>query len=370
MYSSVIHKWWRDFFMRVTNSSVKQNLIRRYILNDLCPLCKDEPVPLNELAIARHFGVNRLTVRSACADWIASGMLALIPGRRGYFIMPHFVRMTYTPIGIIGDEVMAPILDSGNFNILKHFADAMGPFHGDYQFLALQSDEPSKMLEELLSSPIQLFFFFGLHEKHIPVVEGLLKEKRSLIVFAPSYNENFVKPSGNTLYFDFSRNGHMRLETIARGGFHRPLYLDTCKAETFFTFCREGEKYGIECSEKRFYNLNTTKKEEFIRLLTKKEVDCIVAQPNLFFHELFSEIKEFENVPIYMDDCPHARYLHKEFPSLDIRYFPYSIFEEKHKAAGREAAKLLKKSFPDKPIIFSNRLLNPTQNKKLKKGEK
>ena len=105
----------------------KQNLVRRYIIGKLFPACGKEPMPLNELAIARKFGVNRLTVRKVCADLVQDHSLITIPGRRGLFINPDYVMMRGARrfIGVIGSVRKLPLIEKSNFQILSAFDSAI-----------------------------------------------------------------------------------------------------------------------------------------------------------------------------------------------------------------------------------------------------
>jgi len=342
----------------------KQNLVRRYIIGKLFPACGKEPMPLNELAIARKFGVNRLTVRKVCADLVQDHSLITIPGRRGLFINPDYVMMRGARrfIGVICSVRKLSLIEKSNFQILSAFDSAMDDCDGDYQFLSIASDDPQEMVDEICSNPLTGLLWLIPKAEDLPVFEKVVESGLPAVAVAPSYYDEWKPPRSNAVLYDHKSTGRSRARTVIRSGVRSPAYLALRRGETFSAFCQEFRNSGLPGCEDRFLPIEPSSYPKIRSWIRTGKIDSLVMDGLVMisFRDFCQAVPELKRIPLFTDDSPRTHLISVIDPELQIRFFSYSLhFCEQ---AGKCAAEMMKQLIQKHGGRVENRMVSVSED--------
>ena len=321
----------------------KQNLIRRYIFGKLFPACGKEPMPLNELAIARKFGVNRLTVRKVSTDLVQEHSLITLPGRRGLFINPDYVRMRGTNrfIGVIGSALQLPLIENVNFRILSAFDYAMDECDGDYHFLTFTSKTPDEIADEILACPLTGLLWLMPNPDMLPVFEKIIESGIAAVAVAPSYNDVWQPPGSNALLFDNVATGRYRARAVLQTGVRHPGYLSQYAHDTFSGFSQEFWDSGLAYGEEYYYPMEDKSWPKIRRAIRGGKIDSLVMDGSIMigFRDFYAAVPELKQIPLFLDQAPRTQLIRSIDPDLKAIFFHPAQLRSEY--AGRMAADMM-----------------------------
>ena len=336
----------------------KQQILRRYILGKLFPACGKEPMPLNELALARQFGVNRLTVRKACLDLVKDHSLMTIPGRRGLFINPDYVQLRGSRqfIGVIGTVRQLTLIENCNFHVLSAFDRSIGDCDGDYHFLSVTSAEPDDIAGEILSCPLTGLLWLMPPAEMVPVFEKVVKAGLPAVAVAPFWKDVWEPPRFNTVLYDRKGLGRLYARNVLRTGVSRPGYLSTAKTEVFSSFAREIRNSGLACGDVSFFPIEERSWPEIRRRIRSGKIDSLVMDGTIMisFRDFYRAVPELKRIPLFIDDAPRTRLIRSVDPGFQVFFF--HLQGEEH--AGKLAAEMMSQLIRSGGGCIENRMVH------------
>ena len=334
----------------------KQCKIRRYIVGKLFPMCGKEPMKLNELQIAKKFSINRLTIRKACRDLLEEHSLITLPGKRGLFINPDYIRIRGKRrfIGILGTIPQMNILENNNFRILSAFDSAMDRCEGDYQFLALKSTCPEEMAEEILSYDLTALLWISPGDDSlVEVFEKVLNGGLSAVLVSPPYH-GLLPPSSNAILFDGVAAGKMRAQRVRQENCKRPGYIAVNRNSTYYSFREEfpflEKEYFMEPGKLRF--------AELAAWIRKKEIDSLVMDGTIVtrFADLCGKVPCLKEIDLFIDHGLRTTLLEGIAPEIHLHYF--TGYMKRSVMAGRKAAQMMSHLLSTGEVRFPNQIVN------------
>lgn len=303
----------------------KQNMVRRYIVGNLFPVCGKDPMPLNELAISRKFGINRLTVRKVCADLISEHSLITLPGKRGLFINPDYLRLRGAGrfIGIIGSALQMPLIENINFRIISSFDRTMEESDGDYHFLTFSTKKPNEIADEILSSPMTGLLWLLPAPEMLPVFEKVVENGLPAVAVAAAYEEDWKPPKFNAVLYDHISIGRDRARTVLQTGAKRPGYFGKTDGKIYSGFRLELGKSGWSCGKDSSWPLDERFYPDIRSRIRSGEIDSLVMDGLIMisFLDFYRAVPELKQIPLFIDYAPRTRIIHSIDPELQVVFF-------------------------------------------------
>ena len=343
----------------------KQNLVRRYIIGKLFPACGKDPLPLNELAIARKFGVNRLTVRKVSADLVQDHSLITLPGRRGLFINPEYVRMRGARrfIGVIGPTLQMPLIENINFRILSAFDSAMEDCDGDYNFLTFATKDPDEIADEILASPLTGLLWLMPNADMLPVFEKVVEAGVAAVAVAPSFYDDWKPPRSNAVLYDNVSGGRYRARIVLRNGVTRPGYLSIYTLDAFAGFCQEFRAAGLSYGKEYFCPIQENSWPKLRRWIRTGKIDSLVMDGSImpFFHDFHTAVPELKQIPLFINHSPRTRLIQSIDPDLRLIFIRHTV--DRTEYAGKTAATMMMQLLQSGGGQLENRVIQiPEEN--------
>lgn len=321
-----------------------QNLIRRYVRGTLMKQCTREPLPLGEVALAKHFHTTRTTVQMACRNLIEDGSLIRLPGRRGLFISPAHaaIRGPGIDIRILYGNGREMIVDYNSQNILEGFTREMKNYYGDYRYTGILSSTPDEIFAELMEASADACLWLLPDAKSIPVAERLVDAGVPLVAVGFHYDADLPNPSFNTILTDYSLGGRIKARFVLENAFRNPAWFGV-SSTTFQAFRETLEREKQPFDPRNLVEPKKGEIKELAGMLRTRKPDILFADGAVFplIDQLETLVPNLKDIHLYLAAVPRAFHIQKTHPELKIvtAKRPADFFMRR---MGKRAAQILK----------------------------
>ena len=335
---------------------VIRHLIRRYISGAMLKECKDVPIPLGEVALAKRFNTTRKTVQAACECLIGKALVR-VPGKRGLFLNPSGREIFdhWVDVRIVCGDGSDMIIPSDIQVIISAVAEVLEDHCGDFQYTTLFSREGDELYEELRLSSPDVFIFLSPDRQIIYAAERLIEEGFPVIIFGNTYDTEAPFPASNGFLADFAEMGEARAKALLLQGEKKVLYYGL-KNVTYQRFMEVLRESGFPENKISFFDQNTP---GVIEKINTFQPGIIIATGYFFscIPEFIRSVGKHKDIVLILDNVPYARFLQKKYPFLQIAFHSPPKKEE-YMRAGKKAGEMILEFMEKGGKKFSNKYIN------------